>query len=135
MCRFVCCSCLTERYQLPRISSFADLAAKLDAAGDFGSLRAAIAARLEEWEGEIKADWRAVLARVPKGRVVPRSYEEALEHVMRDDACNGRFHDLPAMPRRPLSHSAAPALRARSARRRARPPTTSRPRGASISRL
>ena len=80
---------LAEYYQLPHIttfSSFADLAAKLNAAGDFSSLRAAIAARLEEWEGEIKADWRAVLARVPKGRVVPRSYEEALEHVVRADS-------------------------------------------------
>ena len=86
MCRFVCCSCLTERYQLPRISSFADLAAKLDAAGDFGALRAAIAARLEAWEGEIKEDWRAVIARIPKGRAVPRSYEEALEHVVHADS-------------------------------------------------
>ena len=76
---------LAEYYQLPHVtafSSFEDLAAKLDAAGDFAALRAAIAARLEEWERELEADWRAVIARIPKGRAVPRSYEEALEHVV-----------------------------------------------------
>ena len=77
---------LAEYYQLPFIttfSSFADLGAKLDAAGDFSALRATIAARLEVWEGEVKAEWGEVVARIPKGRAVPRSYEEALEHVVR----------------------------------------------------
>jgi hypothetical protein len=77
---------LAEYYQLPHIttfSSFEDLCAKLEAAGDFSALRATIAARLEAWEAEIKAEWGAVVARIPKGRTVPRTYEEALERVVR----------------------------------------------------
>ena len=38
---------------------------------------------LEAWEAEIKAEWGAVVARLPKGRTVPRTYEEALERVVR----------------------------------------------------
>ena len=76
---------LAEYYQLPHIttfSSFADLGAKLDAAGDFVALRATIARSLEAWEAQLKQDWRAVIARIPKGRTVPRSYEEALQLVV-----------------------------------------------------
>jgi hypothetical protein len=77
---------LAEFYQLPLIttfSSFADLAAKLEAAGDFVELRGAVARRLEKWEGELLAQWAALVERIPKGRAVPRSYEEALRLVVR----------------------------------------------------
>jgi len=77
---------LAEFYQLPLIttfSSFQDLGVKLEAAGDFAGLRGAVARRLEQWEGELLAQWRELVERVPKGRAVPRSYEEALRLVMR----------------------------------------------------
>ena len=80
---------LADFYQLPHIttfSSFDDLVAKLAAAGDFADLRATIARRLGEWEAELKAQWTAVIRRVPKGRRVPQSYEEALAHVLRADS-------------------------------------------------
>jgi hypothetical protein len=64
-------------------SSFADLAAKLVAA-NFTALRASVAAHLDQWEGDVKASFAAIAARVPKGRVMPASYEEALLHVVRD---------------------------------------------------
>ena len=74
-----------EYYQLPHItqfSSFPDLAEKL-AAANFSALRASIIAHHEAWEPDLVAQWRELIdRRVPTGRTVPRSYDEALALVI-----------------------------------------------------
>jgi hypothetical protein len=79
---------LADFYVMPHIttfSSWSDLMDKL-AEADFDALRVQLAEHHERWAGELVDQWAAVVEKIPSGRSVPRTYEEALQFVVRSSS-------------------------------------------------